>query len=510
MVLVPATTLAGERERAGAARFVLFVLAGLGVLTALDLALAAHPLGLLFGGRLDFPVTYVNACSALFAIGIWPAVVTTGDRSATLLVRAAAAASGALFAALDVAAQSKGTVVGMIASAAAVLALAPQRLRLLGVSLVLLAPAAAAATPLTEPYRAPTRTAAHAAGWTVLAVAAAGAVAGTAFALVDRRLVVDARLQRRIGIGVATLLTAAAVAALAAFLVHERSPSAWVSRTWTSFKNPNSGAGQATHFTALGSHRYDFWRVALDAGAAHPLGGVGSRGFYSTYLIHGRTSETPLRAHSLYLDAFAELGVPGLLLLLAAVGILIVGAARNLSRPSAVAALGAAVYFFAHAAVDWVWTVPVVGVPAFLLLGSACAPDAARPLPGMSRALAAGAALAAAVFVFAPPWLADRFVAAAYQTSRPSADLRRARRLDPLSLEPYWAAWRLSSSPAQAAAALEQARRIEPRSVVVLYQLALDDERLGRKQEAIAALKRAQTLAPREPAIRKALLTASR
>jgi hypothetical protein len=65
-----------------------------------------------------------------------------------------------------------------------------------------------------------------------------------------------------------------------AFLVTISSPSAWLSDRWTDFKHPQNG-NSSTHLTALGSNRYDFWRVALDETRAHPFRGIGGRGFYS-------------------------------------------------------------------------------------------------------------------------------------------------------------------------------------------------------------------------------------
>jgi Flp pilus assembly protein TadD len=58
--------------------------------------------------------------------------------------------------------------------------------------------------------------------------------------------------------------------------------------------------------------------------------------------------------------------------------------------------------------------------------------------------------------------------------------------------------------------ALQGARRLEPRSVAVLYQLGLEYARTGDRAAALYALGRALALDPHEPAIRKALLTASR
>jgi hypothetical protein len=510
VLLLPVLVLAGPRERSSALMLVVATLAGLGVLAALELGLSAHPVTLLFGGRLNFPVSYVNACSALFVIGLWPAVVIAAQRQSRLAVRAAASGAASLFLALAIAAQSKGTVLGLAVSALLVFVLVPSRLRLLGATVLTAAPAAAAIVPLTAPYRSSAVSVAHRAGWTALAVLVVGAALGIAYVLADRRLEVDAGRRRLISRGVVALVAAGLTTAVIVFFVSVPAPGAWVSKEWTSFKHKHASQTGSSHLSSLGSNRYDFWRVSLDEAAAHPLRGIGGRGFYSAYLEHRRSGETPLRAHSLYLDTFAELGVPGLLLLLLGVGAPLVLLARRLSQPCAVAAFGAGTYFLAHAAVDWIWTVSVVGAFAFLLLGIGCAGVEIRPLPRPAAIAAAAAAVAAAILAFAPPWVAHRYVLAAYSSSAPAADLSHARRLDPLSLDPYWAAWQLATTDIGRVDALRGAQRLEPRSVAALYQLGRVYLHMGRRAEARDVLRRALTLDPRESAIRHALLTASR
>ena len=504
-LLVPLFGLprAGEQERA--LSLVMAALALLGAASAARLSVAHYPAALLFAGRLDFPVSYVNAAAALFALGFWPAVVLAARRSSPFALRAGALGSGSLFLALVVAAQSKGAVLGLVLSAALLFALAPDRLRLLPASLLAAAPAGAAVVPLTAPYRSASTAAAHHVGWTALAVLVAGGVLGLAYAAVDRRVTVGNELRRRIGRALLALLAVAVLSGGAAFFATVHSPEGFVTRRWDAFRQPQNGRIGSSHLASLGSNRYDFWRVALDEARTHPLLGIGGRGFYSAYLQHRRSPETPLRAHSLYLDTLAEEGVPGLLLLLVGVCAPLVVLARRLRRPAAVAAFGAGVCFFTHAAVDWIWTVPVVGVPALLLVGIGCAGDDGRPLRRWASTTVAVAAVAAAFFAFAPPWLAYRYVTAAYHSSDPAADLRRARSLDPYSLDPYFAAWRLARTPAARAAALEQAKRVEPQSVAVLYQLGLAYLREGRGPAALGALRSAERLDPHEPAIGAAI-----
>ena len=503
VLLVPGLTLAGEAERRCGSAAVAATLGVLGVVSALDVAFAGDPGRLFFFGRLDLPVSYVNAASALFAVGVWPALALATNRAGTMLGRAAATGTAGLFLALGVAAQSKGTILGLAASALAVFAFSPLRLRLLPPLLLAAFPAAAVAVQLTAPYRSPSTAADHRVGVFALVAGAAAFALGALYTVADRRIELDDVRRRAVGRALLALVALALAFGVVAFVVAVPSPGSWLSGKWAAFKHPATG-GTSSHLTSLGSNRYDFWRVALDETRRHPVRGIGGRGFYSAYLQHRRSPETPLRAHSLYLDTLSEEGVPGLLLLLVGLGAPLAFLARRLRSPSVVGAFGAAVYFLAHAAVDWIWTIPVVGVVALLLFGIGAAGDEDLPVRRRTSFLAAGTALLLGVFAFAPPWLAYRYVTQAYKTANPSGDLATARSLDPFSLEPDWAEWRLASTPAGRIVALERARALEPDSVAVLYQLGLAYERVGRTRDARTALQRASALDPLDRAVRAA------
>ena len=81
-------------------------------------------------------------------------------------------------------------------------------------------------------------------------------------------------------------------------------------RAWDQFKRSDVQfpARPEQHFSQLsGAGRHDFFRVAVDAFEEKPLLGIGA-GTYRFAWEHHRTIELPvLDAHSLYLEAFAEL-----------------------------------------------------------------------------------------------------------------------------------------------------------------------------------------------------------
>ena len=115
-----------------------------------------------------------------------------------------------------------------------------------------------------------------------------------------------------------------------------------------------------------------------------------------------------MRAHSLPLDVLLETGIVGFALLVGFFVLLVVGVSRRLDTVAGVAALGTLAYFTVHASGDWIWTFPAVGVPVFLVLGIALASGEDRPLPRPAALAAGTAAVAAALLLFAPPWLSER------------------------------------------------------------------------------------------------------
>src|SRR5207248_977697 len=104
------------------------------------------------------------------------------------------------------------------------------------------------------------------------------------------------------------------------------------------------------------------------------------------------------------------------------------------------------------------------------------------PLGRRARIGAAAAALIAALVLFAPTWISARLTS--WAKSHPgsaSTDLRWARRLDPLSLDPVLAEYSLASSPQARVKAARRAVDKEPDWVVPHYLLGLAYLADGRK-----------------------------
>jgi O-antigen ligase len=469
-----------------------------------------NPLRLYRGGRLAFPITYANALAALVLVGFWPAIVLASQRRLRAVLRAAALGAAVAVLAAELLIQSKGGAVGLAGSSVGFFALTRSRLRTLVPFALATAFAVAGFRPLTAPFRTSTyaeaAAAIHHAGTVVLLLTGAAVAVGALYALVDARVRIPNGAQRAIGAVVAGLVVASAAAALLGFFVGTAHPGRTLQSKWQSFKHLPQHRTTSTHLLSLGSNRYDFWRVSLDELRRHPVAGVGARGFGAVYLLHRRSDEYPRRAHSLELEVLMEDGIVGFALLLVGVGAPLVLLARRARSPVAAAALGAALYWLLHASVDWTWTFPAVGAVFFLVLGIGCSENAdvdEEPPTLVPRRLAlagAVAAVVAGVVLFVPPWLSAELTTRALAHPEVAAtDLRWARRLDPLATEPLVVRAGLAGGGAASVAPLEQAVKMEPRSVGLQFGLGVTYLRAGRRAQARRTLEKAHALDPRDP-----------
>jgi O-antigen ligase len=112
--------------------------------------------------------------------------------------------------------------------------------------------------------------------------------------------------------------------------------------------------------------RYEYWQVALETFAGHPLAGTGAGGFRVEWLRERPVEDVSRDAHSLYLETLAELGLAGAAALLVMLAGLALSARRALlAEPRASLGLVALlVTYLVHAALDWDWEMPAVTLPA--------------------------------------------------------------------------------------------------------------------------------------------------
>ena len=319
---VPLMTLRSAAAREAATAALVAVAGGLAVATAVTLAWGAAPDDRFDFGRLSFPIDYVNAQGAASLLLFWPAAALASRRGLHVAARALAGGAATAMLATGLLVQSKGGAVGLAAATAVVLVVSPRRLRLLVPAAGALALVAISYSALTEPFRergddAALADAARSAGARVLVLTFVAIALAAAWAVLDERMSLSPHAHRLAGRIAAALLVVAVVAGFAAFVVRVDHPVGWLDTRWHDFKTLPQTETASSHLLSLGSNRYDFWRVAVDEFREHPLAGIGARGWDVAYLQHGRSEETPRRAHSLELDVASEEGVVGLALLAA-------------------------------------------------------------------------------------------------------------------------------------------------------------------------------------------------
>jgi predicted Zn-dependent protease len=100
--------------------------------------------------------------------------------------------------------------------------------------------------------------------------------------------------------------------------------------------------------------------------------------------------------------------------------------------------------------------------------------------------------------------------AAARNPADAAKDLRWARRLDPLSVEPLTVEASLATGPRAALPGLRKAVAKQPRDASLHYRLGTTLLKAGERREARIELLAAQRLEPRDPIVARALRAAER
>ncbi len=361
--------------------FALILVGVLGLATRLLPHLFPVVEGLGSGPRLRYPLGYWNANGV--ACGIAAALIPwLSRRSLTPALRWLAVACLPAVLLTLYFTYSRGGVLALLVAGGCLLALSHDRLWMLGTlgaGVLGALPAVLAVQARTNLADNVDNAAAVDQGLTVLLILLAGtALTLVLFALMRRlaqrrgtltgRAVAvsrDPRALRAVAIGFAVLALAAVVAV---------GGRAWDQFSSSDIEFPNQ---PQKHFgETSGGGRHDFYRVALDAFQEEPVAGNGA-GTYQFSWVKLRTLDTPVHnAHSLYLEAFAELGLIGGLLVLAMVGFLLwmgFSAWRHssgIARERNAALLAAALALAMGMAVDWFWEIAALGAVFFLASGA--------------------------------------------------------------------------------------------------------------------------------------------
>jgi hypothetical protein len=333
--------------------------------------------------RLSFPLTYWNALGLFAAFGAVLCVHFTSDIAESRVVRVLAAAALPVQACTLYFTFSRGGIVIALLAVGLYVLLGRPR----GLLSAAIAGAPTTAIALVVAYHAnhlattnPTTTGAVMQGHHVAAVLG-GCIAGAAL-LRGLLLPLDARLLRisiaaEVRRRAAWIVWASAGVALVVLVVVFHSAIAHQYHRFLNPAPPGSAADLRTRLTDPGNNgRIDMWRVAWHGFESAPLLGHGAGTFAETWAQHRPTGDFVVDAHSLYLEVLDELGIVGLLLLLTAIVIPLVVAARRTrgpSRPLYAAILAVMLAWALHAAIDWDWEMPVVSVIFFALAGAVTA-----------------------------------------------------------------------------------------------------------------------------------------
>jgi hypothetical protein len=532
MVLLPWTT------RAALAALVVFA-TGIGVTAVVllfRLASADHVPDLLVSGRLAAPTGYINSTAALFTIGALIGIALGARRELPGALRGLLLAFASADLHLAVVVQSRGWLFTLPLVALVAIAVVPDRLRVVVAAVLPMAATLVPVHRLLDLYKnAAGPGLAHAAsraGHSGLLVCAAVFFLATLLAWVDSLLPMPrpSAVRRRL---LGTFVAAVAVAgvAIAAQAATHGHPVRFIERQWKGFSHPQHTAS-GSHFTDVGSGRYDFWRVALDAFAAHPVGGLGQDNFVNYYTPRRRTKEEPSWTHSLWLRLLAHTGGVGFVLFVAflVAGVIAALPARRRAGLDAVvagAALLPLVVWLIHGSVDWFWEMPALSGPAlgFLgmtgaLAGAARREEALAAPPrgslGARRVLVAaagGLVVVACTAALAFPYLSVRetSIASDVASSDPVkalSDLQTAADLDSLSAVPGRLAGTIALQTGRYAVARDRFAQVTARDPGGWYGWlgsGLAASALGHRSQARRDFETAASIEASNPAIQAAL-----
>jgi hypothetical protein len=345
----------------------------------------------------------------------------------------------------------------------------------------------------------------------------AGIVWGAGTALLDGRLPRSVVLDR----AAAALVVVAAVVGVAAIQPNER---------FEEFKQPpgeiesESGDFVGAHLvSANGSGRWQLWESGVEEFETEPLRGRGA-GSYEAWWAERGTIEGFVRdAHSLYVELLGELGIVGLLLLVAAfaTGIVAglrrtVGATDHASRATTAALLAGFLAFALGAGVDWMWELTAVAVVGIALLGLLTGPATARaaarepdpprrwPLRALPAALALVGLLvvvAQAIPLVASMKIEDSQAAIGHGDGAAALDAALdAKSVQPWAASPYLQLALVEAEVGDSRSALrwiKDAIERDSRDWRLWYTRARIEIRLGRVRAARESIGRARTLNPR-------------
>ena len=383
------------------------ILIGAAIITAYALASRVFPGSLAENeiyARIGAPYGYWNAVGTTAALAMVPALWLGARRSGHAPLNSLAyPLLGLLIVALFLS-YSRGALAAAIIGTALWLAFVPLRLR----SLAVLATSAVVAAPVvawalsrdafTEDGigLAARESAAGGFGLLLLAMLALLTAAGLAIGFMGARRPPSRTVRRRVGIAAVAVAAALPLAGIGAVALSERG----IGGTLSDLTSADTAVGGGPdRLTTASNSRARYWDEAFDVLGDNLVLGAGADSFRTARLPYREDVLVSSHAHGFVAQTASDLGLLGLIAILALAGAWLVAAARTLgirrrlrgmpfdAERAGVAALAlAAIVFALHSLVDWTWFVPA---PAFMALIAGAWVAARGPL-GERPAAAAG------------------------------------------------------------------------------------------------------------------------
>ncbi|HEX4672838.1 MAG TPA: O-antigen ligase family protein [Solirubrobacteraceae bacterium] len=467
-----------------------------GALILIRMALGQHAASLFTEGRLISPTGYLNANAALFMTAALLGVALAVRRELPLVLRGVLLAIACEGVALALLAESRGWLFTLPLVLVVGLVVVRERLR---TGIAAIVPVIGALVPLhwllhvyevttvTHPTASAFEDAARSAGAISLVCLLVVLIFGTLVLVAEDRFK-PREVRRSVvrAVGLAATVVAIAVAAAGAVAATHGHPVRFFNDQWHGFTHPSAtNDARASHFASTGSQREDAWRVALDAFAAHPIGGLGQDNFSDYYTVHGRTGIELAWVHSWELRLLAHTGIVGFLALIAFLAAAVIAALRrraphgSLRGVMAGVALLPLIVWLIHGSVDWFWEMPALSAPAlaFLAMAGALTEEGsaiASPAPARPSRARTVAAVGVGVGAFVAAVVALSFSYLSVREVSIGSDLR-------------------GSNPTQALAHLQTAANLNPYDSepgrlagTIALQTGSYDEALGRFGQAVA------------------------
>ncbi len=476
--------------------------------------------------RLRAPLGYWNAlglaCAMAVPIGLRATVSLTGRaRTAALLSLVVVLTTLALT-------YSRGGLLVAVAMVGLLVAMGPDRLRLLAVSAIALlgaAPAVLCVLALEDLRTDGLSTSARSGDGLLLALALAAGLAvavvlgGRLFARGE--LALSEGAQGRVRRGAIVAAAAVPLIVLGALALSDRGIGGSIDHQLDEFTaakfDPQNDPSRVLRTNS--GNRWVWWQEAAGAFSDRPVEGHGAGSFPLLHRAYRDNAIEVRQPHSVPMEFLAETGLVGALLALGGLSLLFLVGVRGVrarapgnERAFAVALLAVALGWLVHSLVDWDWDIPAVTLVAMVALGllaarpreaTALAPP--RVPAGRGPLLAVGAAATFALMASAllPAWsqhLTDDALAQANRGT--AADLREAqetaalaKRLNPFAVEPVFAQAAIAERGNQAAAAaglLVEAVERQPSNPsawtrLARFQVAVGDSRGALRSILIAA-----------------------